>query len=344
MSITEYVRDDLAARLRSGRELPPQLTLDSLAEFYNVSFTPVRAAIADLIEEGLLVKGPNRRLIINAENIASQASVAESLMPLPEPPKDNYPEIVNDMVQQSLLGEELHLREENTADKYGMSRSAIRNIFHRLAGEGILDHIPRRGWRLRPFRHDDLLEYLQAREALETKAMELSWNRIQTSELEKIRQANDPEAFLNAIAIYQSQETGQYNSLSSSEASSPSLGASSHGTMAIHEASASQTATAVVSEKARLPDVDESIHEYLVKTSGNRYIQEFLERQGRYYRLLFQWEDHDASVALETVRQHRAIAEAMLEGDLNRAKRALSNHILHNHPLLNSPSSSLNVR
>lgn len=311
MSITEYVRDDLAARLRSGRELPAQLTLDSLAEFYNVSFTPVRAAIAELIEEGLLEKGPNRRLIIKAENLGTPPENPDELAPLPAPPKDNYPLIVTDMVQMSLLGDEIHLREEVTAEKYGMSRSAIRNVFHRLAGEGILDHIPRRGWRLRPFRKDDLQEYLEAREALELKSMDLAWKNLQRQPLEAIIAANDPDAYLDAIAKLQ-----------------PHSGETNSGTSGVGPAS-------------RFPTVDESLHDYLISNSNNRYIQDFIERQGRYYRLLFQWEDHDATIALETIRQHRAIAEAMLEGDQSRARRALSNHILHNHPLLNRQSDTL---
>ena len=320
MSITEYVRDDLAARLRSGRELPAQLTLDSLAEFYNVSFTPVRAAIAELIEEGLIEKGPNRRLIIKTDSLGPLPENVNELVPLPERPKDNYPLIVADMVQLSLLGDELHLREEITAEKYGISRSAIRNIFHRLAGEGILDHIPRRGWRLRPFRRDDLQEYVEAREALELKALDLAWKHFQPQALEAILQANDPDRFLDAVAKLQSSESAAKPPPDPSEQSLPTK-----------------------PQPASLPAVDESLHDYLISNSHNKYIREFFERQGRYYALLFQWEDHDSSVALETIRQHRAIVEAMLDGDHNRARRALSNHILHNHPLLNRQSESLLV-
>lgn len=418
MSITEYVRDDLAARLRSGRELPTQLTLDSLAEFYNVSFTPVRAAIAELIEEGLLEKGQNRRLIIKTENLGTPPENAEELLPLPEPPKDNYPQIVIDMVQLSLLGEEMHLREEVTAEKYGMSRSAIRNVFHRLAGEGILDHIPRRGWRLRPFRKDDLQEYVEAREALELKAMDLAWRNLQRQPLEAILKANDPNAYLEAVAQAQArlgrsgssfetvphrmgssggtvssssvstdqQESssapplaptpsgsgpvsgvGVASALSAVASSSPVQGGSvstnSYQPQPSSSASSSSTvggmgAAGLRSQGDRLqaapslellrqissknlPAVDESLHDYLINTADNKYIREFFQRQGRYYRLLFQWEDHDSSVALETIRQHRAVVEAMLDGDHNRARRALSNHILHNHPLLNRSSGTL---
>lgn len=74
----------------------------------------------------------------------------------------------------SLEGEPVYLREEATAEKYGLSRSAVRNIFHRLAGSGMLDHIPRRGWRLRTFRQEDMDAFSEAREVLELKALELA--------------------------------------------------------------------------------------------------------------------------------------------------------------------------
>ena len=37
MTISTYIKDDLTAQLQSGRELPIQLTLDSLAMHYKVS-------------------------------------------------------------------------------------------------------------------------------------------------------------------------------------------------------------------------------------------------------------------------------------------------------------------
>ncbi len=283
MSITEYVRDDLAARLRTGRELPAQLTLDSLADFYQVSFTPVRAAVAGLIEEGLLEKGPNRRLVVRVEPDDGNAMKSESV-PLPPPPRDLYSWIVDDLVQMSLLGSEVYLREEVTAEKYNMSRSAIRNIFHRLAGEGILDHIPRRGWRLRTFRLDDLREFVEAREALELKALELAWPRLETTDLKKMFEANSLPAKRNEGLV-----------------------------------------------------VDESLHEYLINKSQNKYIRDFFDRQGKYYRLLFRWEDHEDSVAIETMRQHQEILSALIDRDQERGRIALSYHIRNNHPLLNQP-------
>src|SRR5262245_9968009 len=146
MSIATFIKQDLIANIRSGRIESDRLTLDALSKRYRVSATPVRAAVRELIEERYLRKGENGRLAIHYDSLAASAAT------VPEEPIDWGQVIANDLVQLSLEGQPVLLREETTAEKYGISRSSIRQIFHRLAGHGILVHLPRRGWQLRPFR------------------------------------------------------------------------------------------------------------------------------------------------------------------------------------------------
>jgi DNA-binding GntR family transcriptional regulator len=281
MSIAAYIKDDLAARLKSDRKLPIQLTLVSLAEHYQVSFTPVRTAVAELIGEGLLEKGANHRL--RASTPPRTGKRARRRPKPPDPPRDPFDAIANDLVQLSMQGEPVFLREEATAEKYNISRSAVRNLLHRLAGEGMLDHIPRRGWRLRPFRQDDLQAYIEVREVLELKALELARPKLDADELQRMLDAN---TLPNSAGVR--------------------------------------------------PRADESLHAYLITTSGNVYIKDFFERQGRcrYYRLLFEWADHSRATAIETARQHREILTALLKRNWSAARKALSHHILNNHPIL----------
>jgi DNA-binding GntR family transcriptional regulator len=82
------------------------------------------------------------------------------------------------------------LREETTAEKYGISRSSIRHIFQRLAGRGILEHLPRRGWQLRPFRQEDLDAYIRVRVGLELMALDLAWSRLVDEDLQAILDRN----------------------------------------------------------------------------------------------------------------------------------------------------------
>lgn len=279
MSLKNYIKNDLEIRLRSGQELPAQLTLESLAEHYQVSFSPVRIALAELVEEGLLQKGTNRRLVRNTEQIKplTQGQSSE----LPEPPADMFEVITNDFVKLSLKGEPIDIREEVTARRYKISRSSLRIILNRLAGTGILDHIPRRGWRLRPFRQEDMQAFLEVRELLELKALELAKPHLKEADLQKILDGN------------------------------------------------------VIPQSAKEDvQIDNSLHEYLIEKAGNYYIKDFFQRQGRYYDILFDWEDQDRKTAIETVRQHQAILTALIKKDWRSARKALSYHIRDNHPIL----------
>src|SRR3954470_13793972 len=176
MSIATFIKQDLIAGIRSGEIKSERLTLDALSKRYSVSATPVRIAVRELIEEKYLKKGDNGRLAIHFDSPAGSAA-------LPEEPTDWGHVIANDLVQLSLEGVPVLLREETTAEKYGISRSSIRQIFHRLAGRGILEHLPRRGWQLRPFRQEDLDAYIRVRAGLELLALDLAWPRLVDEQL-----------------------------------------------------------------------------------------------------------------------------------------------------------------
>jgi DNA-binding GntR family transcriptional regulator len=183
MSIATFIKQDLIANICSGEIDPDRLTLNALSKRYQVSATPVRSAIRELIEERYLKKRYNGRLAIRAESLAGAASV-------PQEPTDWAKIIANDLVQLGLEGEPVLLREETTAGKYGISRSSIRQIFHRLAGRGILRHLPRRGWQVRPFRQADLDDYIDMRATLELKALELAWPRLVDEDLQAMLDGN----------------------------------------------------------------------------------------------------------------------------------------------------------
>jgi DNA-binding GntR family transcriptional regulator len=266
MTITAHIRDDLRFRVEAGGDLPKPLTLESIAKLYGVSFTPVRTAVAELIEDGLLKKGGNRRLILQAP---PKNGRRKTKLPPPLPrPRDLYKVISNDLIKLSLKGEPIYLREEAMAEKYDVSRSAIRNVFHQLAGSGMLDHIPRRGW-------------LEVREVLELKALSLARPHLLLEDLRSMISKN-----------------------------------------------------VVPTSASELVKIDNSLHAYFIDKANNSYIKEFFQRQGQYYEILFDWEDQDRKTAIETVHQHLEILEALLRDEWRDARRALSHHIRHNHPIL----------
>jgi DNA-binding GntR family transcriptional regulator len=286
MTITAHIRDDLKFRVQGGGELPTPLTLEAIAKLYGVSFTPVRTAIAELIDDGFLKKGNNRRLILQSP--PKQDGRRKKKLPLPLPrPRDLYSVIANDLIKLSLKGEAVYLREEAMAEKYDVSRSAIRNIFHQLAGSGMLDHIPRRGWQLRAFRQEDMQSFLEVREVLELKALELARPHLVAKDLQLLLDKN-----------------------------------------------------VAPGSRTEPVKIDNSLHAYLIDKANNTYIKDFFQRHGPYYEILFDWEDQDRKTAIETVRQHRDILEALLREDWRRARKALSYHIRLNHPILSKLTKS----
>src|SRR5262245_25825035 len=129
MSIATFIKRDLIANIRSGKISSDRLTLDALSRRYQVSTRPVRAAVRELIEEKFLEKAENGRLAIRRKPPAGAVSP-------PREPVDWGAVIANDLVQLSLEGVPVLIREETTAEKYGIGRSTVRENFLRLAGRG----------------------------------------------------------------------------------------------------------------------------------------------------------------------------------------------------------------
>ncbi len=268
MTLAAYIREDLRGRLRSGGGVP-RLTLRDLSAHYGVSMTPVRRAVAELLREGSIRKAGNGRLAPGrrpapARPVASPAAREER--------------IARDLLRRSLEGRGEFLREEAAARAYGVGRTALRRVFGRLAADGLLEHLPRRGWRLRPFRQEDMEAYLEVREVLELKALELAIPRLDRGALERLLRENR----------------------------------CSGGD----------------------PHVDGELHAVLIRTSGNRYLEDFFRRHGAYFTTLFYYAALGASVVDRMARQHRAILRAILAGRPARARTALARHIRAQKPVL----------
>ena len=190
MKLASRIEKDLSAQLLSN-SLSCPLTMDGLSQHYGVSYTPVRKALNGLIEEGLIRKKENGRLEL-IETFKPHTYEAQSfeIEDIPDPSI----EITRELVELSLSGKEVFIREESTARKHGLSRSSLRQILLKLAGEGLILHIPRRGWQVKPFRQEDLQSFIEVREVMELKALELAQSKLSKPEakhrLQEIKASN----------------------------------------------------------------------------------------------------------------------------------------------------------
>jgi DNA-binding GntR family transcriptional regulator len=188
MSWANFIRDDVRARIGQDHDIPDKLTLHGLSRQYDVSTTPVRLAVDELLEEQFLVRHENGRLAVNPRKIGSLPDV--KLPQPPRQPRDYQTAITRDLILRSLSGPTEFIREDHIAAKYGISTASVREAFQRLAGQGVLRHYPRRGWELRQFRRKDFEDYLRVREALELIALDQAWKHLDNGRLEVIDAGN----------------------------------------------------------------------------------------------------------------------------------------------------------
>jgi DNA-binding GntR family transcriptional regulator len=191
MSISAYIEKDLIAHISGPGELPAKLTLSALAGHYDVSLTPVRVALDNLVDQEYILKGNNGRLNLNPKKTATRKGRIKTAK---KPPtlKDWDTIIAEDIILQSINSESSHIREESTAERYGVGRTVIRQVFNRLAGADLIERVPRRGWRVHPFREQDMLDYIHVREILELEALKLARSHLVPARLKEFIVLNSP--------------------------------------------------------------------------------------------------------------------------------------------------------
>ena len=187
MKLAERIFEDLCTRIESHEGPPCRLTFSALSSHYGVSLTPVRTAVKQLVAEGYLVTLDNGRLQVS--ETLPQKQRTKRFNPT-EPPQDHEAIIRADLIRLSLVGDSRYMREGAAAAKYGIGRTVLRPIFSHLAGQGLLEHVPRCGWRVRTFDKNDLCDFIVVRESLELAALEQARHRLDKSVLQQFLSGN----------------------------------------------------------------------------------------------------------------------------------------------------------
>ena len=206
MTLSNYIFEDLKSHIEAGHDLPYALTLAEIAEHYGVSLTPVRIAVDTLVTEQYLCKGSNGRLSLGSDRAVTNGAV--TAINKPAHPPDWREILTRDVMLASLRGDTGFLPREATDRRYGVSRTIVRQIFNRLTGNGLLEHMPRSGWRVRCFDEADMSAYLEVREVLELKALDLSHARLNQADLvsmlagNPVPQPDSPFEFDNHVHAY----------------------------------------------------------------------------------------------------------------------------------------------
>lgn len=96
------------------------------------------------------------------------------------------------------------LRETELAERFGMSRTPVREAIRQLEADGIVTHIPRQGATIRTLDYAEVMELYEMRAVLEGTAARLAARAASEIEIEELVEMNDqmaalgdaPEAFI----------------------------------------------------------------------------------------------------------------------------------------------------
>jgi len=193
-TIAEFIKSDLRTLIQEKHATAEWLTLEALASRYRVSTTPVRQAVQELIDDEILLKQDNGRLGVHPR-VQRRPATAKSSSPAAFFPPDPFKIealLTEEIVRLSLKGTASFLREETTSERFGIGRTVLRQVFNRLAGKGLLEHVARRGWRVHPYDEEEMLAYLEVRVSLELKALDLAQSRLIQADLERMLHGNEP--------------------------------------------------------------------------------------------------------------------------------------------------------
>jgi len=97
---------------------------------------------------------------------------------------------VRDLLEEAILGGELkpgeRLRAEALAQRFGTSRTPIREALLQLEGQGLVEVEPNRGAVVRTFDRDDVLDLYEIRALLEPAAAARAAHRISADDVDRL--------------------------------------------------------------------------------------------------------------------------------------------------------------
>ena len=93
---------------------------------------------------------------------------------------------LRDYIVEGNLADGARVPEKDLCERFGVSRTPLREALKVLASEGLIDLLPNRGARIRPLRPQDIRELFDVMGGLEALAGRLACERIEEREIEEI--------------------------------------------------------------------------------------------------------------------------------------------------------------
>lgn len=237
---------------------------------------------------------------------------------MPRPVKADHPvvgsSLTNELafrIQEDILRGALapgtRLFQEQLSERYGVSRTPLREAIHRLEAQGLVTKLPNRGVVVRQLSERELREIYEVRAELESFAADLA---ARHADAELLAQMDAAQARLSG-AIDELRQTG--------------------------------AAAAPASLNDRITRGNTEFHMTIRLAAGNQRLGDVVRSLEDAFPKDYVWRSltSEAEMLALNVDEHDAIRAAIAAGDAERARRLMGQHIMHAWTLLSGYLRSL---
>ena len=209
------------------------------------------------------------------------------------------------LIEEAIVSGELApgsvLRQEQLSERFGVSRTPVREALRRLAALGLVSFIPNRGVRVRTLSHDELREAFLVRAELESLITEEAARNLSPEDLEELEDCE--RRFSQLTRELRSREPGG-------------------------------------DRRSLMADwmaANHAFHDVLYRTAEMPYVEGVAKAARRTFSGPAVWapvdEDLDRLYARNQA-EHRAIRHALLAGSVGGAGELAREHVMHSFELL----------
>jgi DNA-binding GntR family transcriptional regulator len=209
------------------------------------------------------------------------------------------------LIEEAIVSGELTpgsvLRQEQLSERFGVSRTPVREALRKLAALGLVSFEPNRGVRVRTLSHDDLREAFLVRAELEALVTEIAAHKITPEALEELGEAET--RFSRLTKEVRSHEPGGGR-------------------------------RSLMSEWMR---ANHAFHDVLYRVADVPYIESVSKAARRTFSGPAVWapsDDHLDHLYERNQAEHRAIRQALVAGSVAGARELAREHVMHSFELL----------
>ena len=224
-------------------------------------------------------------------------------MPDPGTKADEIALLLEDEIVSGRIEAGSVLRQEQLSERFGVSRTPIREALRRLSAQGLVSFTPNRGVRVRTLSRDELREAFLVRAELESLATALAVPRMTDERLAELDAAEQRFSELTLVLREKARAGEADNALA-----------------------------------VEWMGANYAFHDVVYAAADSPYLERLAKSARRTFVGQITWV---ARAELDTLyerndREHRALREAIAAGSVNGARTLAREHVLHSWELLDA--------